>query len=96
MLNRSISRQNISLSRIAPTKTSGRQLGRCLGKIVLAGMLIAPLASCEQSMNISDEELIERISECLGDNLTPGMAVACGNYQKECQRRGKKTGNYIC
>ncbi len=60
-------------------------------------VLMFGLSGCEQSMNISDKALIGHIEECLSnDNLTPGMAVACGNYQKECQRRGKKTGNYIC
>jgi hypothetical protein len=48
-------------------------------------------------MNISDEALLDHMEECLSnDNLTPGMAVACGNYQKECRRRGKATGNYFC
>ncbi|NNC54423.1 MAG: hypothetical protein HKO07_01735 [Pseudomonadales bacterium] len=48
-------------------------------------------------MDISDEELVARVSECLSEgNKTPGMAVSCGNYQKECKRRGKATGNYIC
>ena len=60
-------------------------------------ILIFGLSGCEKPMNISDEALIGHIEECLSnDNLTPGMAVACGNYQKECQRRGKKTGNYFC
>ena len=59
--------------------------------------VILVLSGCEKSMNISDEELIKRITECAQeDNLTPGMAVACGNYQKECKRRGDRTGNYIC
>ena len=55
------------------------------------------LSACEKSLSISDEELVKKIAECQsGKELTPGMAVACGNFQKECQRRGKKTGNYIC
>jgi len=48
-------------------------------------------------MDISNEELVKRMSECAADtNKTPGMAVSCGNFQKECLRRGKATGNYIC
>lgn len=55
------------------------------------------LTGCEQSMNITDEELVERMEECSDESkLTPGMAVACGNYQKECKRRGKANGNYFC
>ena len=60
-------------------------------------IVLLSLSACEKSMSISDEALLDHIEECLSnDNLTPGMAVACGNYQKECQRRGKKTGNYFC
>ena len=67
------------------------------GKRFVCLVLMFGLSGCEQSMNISDEALIGHIEECLSnDNLTPGMAVACSNYQKECQSRGKKTGNYIC
>lgn len=59
--------------------------------------VIAVLTACQQGMDISDEELVKRINECLAEeNKTPGMAVACGNYQDECKRRGKKTGNYFC
>lgn len=55
------------------------------------------LLACSKGLDISDGELVKRVSECLSeDNKTPGMAVSCGNYQKECTRRGKKTGNYIC
>ncbi|MBT8140693.1 MAG: hypothetical protein KJP25_13070 [Gammaproteobacteria bacterium] len=58
---------------------------------------VALLQGCVRGMDISDEELVARMSECMSDsNKTPGMAVSCGNYQKECKRRGKATGNYIC
>ena len=63
---------------------------------LLLGLLLS-LSSCEKPMSISDEALLDHMEECLSnDNLTPGMAVACGNYQKECRRRGKATGNYFC
>ena len=55
---------------------------------LLLGLLLS-LSGCEKPMNISDEALLDHMEECLSnDNLTPGMAVACGNYQKECRRRG--------
>ncbi len=87
------------LKRLSVQQDQGtdNMLLQTLLRTVLLAAVIVPLSACEKSMNISDEELIERIGECLDEsNLTPGMAVACGNYQKECQRRGKKTGNYIC
>lgn len=67
-------------------------------KSTALGMLIAVLmAGCTKGLDISDEELVKRVNEChMEDNKTPGMAVSCGNYLKECKRRGKKTGNYIC
>lgn len=59
--------------------------------------LVAALFGCSQGMSISDEELVEKVNECHAEqNKTPGMAVSCGNYFKECKRRGDKTGNYIC
>ena len=65
--------------------------------LVLVLFLFLGLSGCEKSMNISDEALSDYVEECLtNDNLSPGMAVACGNYQQECQRRGKKTGNSFC
>lgn len=67
-------------------------------RIALSGILVpALLLGCTKGMDISDEELLKRINECHAEtNKTPGMAVACGNYQEECVRRGKKTGNYFC
>ena len=58
---------------------------------------VVTLAGCSQGLDIGDEELVERVNEChMEQNKTPGMAVSCGNYLKECKRRGDKTGNYIC
>lgn len=55
------------------------------------------LTGCEKGLDISNAELVKKSSECMTDETkTPGMAVVCGNYQKECARRGKATGNYIC
>jgi len=66
--------------------------------IVFAGLTsVSILTACGGGMDLSDGELVEKMSECHSEpNKTPGMAVACGNYIEECQRRGKETGNYIC
>lgn len=62
--------------------------------MLLAGGL---LQACGGGMNISDQELVKKMSECHAEpNKTPGMAVSCGNYIEECKRRGEETGNYIC
>ncbi len=66
-------------------------------RVILVGLLVLGLNGCQQEMDISDQELIEKIEECLTvEEKSPGMAVACGNYQRECERRGKATGNYFC
>lgn len=69
---------------------------RLIATSVCSLILVFGLAACEQSLKISDKELVERVAECHSDTLTPGAAVSCGNYLKECARRGKKTGNYLC
>jgi len=64
---------------------------------ILVFALVPALFGCSQGMSISDEELVKKVNECHAEpNKTPGMAVSCGNYFKECKRRGEKTGNYIC
>lgn len=66
-------------------------------RITAAVALSLAMLGCVRGMDISDQELVEKMAECLAeDNKTPGMAVACGNYQEECKRRGKATGNYFC
>lgn len=62
-----------------------------------ATLVLLVLNGCTKGLDISDEELVKRVSEChTNDNKTPGMAVSCGNFQKECLKRGKASGNYIC
>jgi hypothetical protein len=70
---------------------------RLAATVIFSMSLAFGLSSCEKSLSISDKELVERAGECRGDkNMTPGAAVSCDNYFKECARRGKKTGNYLC
>jgi len=66
-------------------------------RAALATLVLLALNGCTKGLDISDEELVKQVSECHSiDNKAPGMAVSCGNYQKECLRRGKASGNYIC
>lgn len=67
------------------------------GSLLLLAGLLAFLAGCERKMDISDQDLVAEMIECAAEtDKTPGRAVACGNYARECRRRGKETGNYIC
>ncbi len=66
-------------------------------KFTLLLLVSTALIGCEKGLDISNAELVKKSADCMADeNKTPGMAVVCGNYQKECARRGKATGNYIC
>ena len=66
-------------------------------RIGLVTAFVSTIAACGGGMDISDQELVKKMSECNAEsNKTPGMAVSCGNYIKECKRRGEESGNYIC
>ncbi len=46
---------------------------------------------------LSDYELAQRQAECIDRKPTaPGRAQACENVQRECERRKKDLGLYIC
>ncbi len=66
-------------------------------RFILLFVVSTALIGCEKGLDISNAELVKKSAECMADETkTPGMAVVCGNYQKECARRGKATGNYVC
>lgn len=62
-------------------------------------LLTVALGGCRENgaTKLSDAELIAEREDCLRtQNPGPAMIMACDNYARECKRRGKKTGNYIC
>lgn len=63
--------------------------------LLLAGML--GLAGCEGKLaQLSDTELQDRMYECdTTAEQSPGMAISCDNYRRECQRR-RDQGHYVC
>lgn len=62
---------------------------------VLATTLL--LAACEGSLGgMSDRELQEKAHECMTEQeQSPGMAIQCDNYRRECQRR-RDAGRFVC
>lgn len=57
------------------------------------------VAGCEGNnklAQLSDAELIRKAAPCHEKDLSPGMAAACGNLLRECERRAKELGNHIC
>lgn len=63
--------------------------------LLLAGML--SLAACEGKLaQLTDTELQDRMYECnTTTEQSPGMAISCDNYRRECQRR-RDQGRYVC
>ncbi|MDN3637956.1 hypothetical protein QWY82_03945 [Simiduia curdlanivorans] len=65
--------------------------------ILLATALL--LVACEPSRieRMSDFELSERYDYCLEKKPTaPGKATACENLRRECERRKRELGSYVC
>ncbi len=69
-----------------------------LAPIFIALALSLALTGCGESKfaKLSDQELSEKMRRCRANtNPSPGAAVACGNYEKECQRR-REEGKMVC
>lgn len=68
----------------------------------LAGsvLLVLVLSSCDGNSKfakLSDYELAEQHGRCLDKKPTaPGAKIICENYTKECNRRKKELGSYVC
>jgi len=59
--------------------------------------VVALLAGCEGKLaSLSDTELQDRMLECRSTTeQSPGMAISCDNYRRECARR-REAGNFVC
>jgi len=55
------------------------------------------LAGCESELaGISDVELQDRIYQCNTTvDQSPGFAISCDNYRRECERR-RENGRFVC
>ncbi len=58
------------------------------------------LSACDQQSTLKslpDFSLAERYGYCLDRQPTaPGKAQACENLRRECERRKRELGSYIC
>lgn len=63
--------------------------------IILSGLFAC---SGDTPLNrLSDFDLAEKNKECFTRKPTaPGAMLACENIRRECDRRHKELGNYIC
>lgn len=62
---------------------------------LLIGLLF--MVGCGNELeSLADTDLQDRVYQCKRTtNLSPGQAISCENYQRECQRR-RKEGRYVC
>ncbi|AFU99681.2 lipoprotein [Simiduia agarivorans SA1 = DSM 21679] len=70
---------------------------RFLNPILCLSALL--MVACEPSRieRMSDYELGERYSNCLDNKPTaPGVATACENLRRECERRKQELGSFVC
>lgn len=59
-------------------------------------LLIGLNAACGSNLEgTTDAELQEKMFECSKPGLSPGMAIQCDNYRRECSRR-REQGRFVC
>ncbi len=64
--------------------------------VALTTLLIFSVACGSAMEDVSDSHLKEQANECArGGEMSPGMAIQCGNVEKECKLR-RKSGRFIC
>lgn len=63
----------------------------------LTAALALALTGCGSDMEkLTDSELQDRAYQCgVTKEQTPGGAISCENYRRECQRR-RDEGRYVC
>ncbi|MEZ5561157.1 MAG: hypothetical protein R3E86_21765 [Pseudomonadales bacterium] len=66
------------------------------GAVALASVMLL-LGACESKLaSLTDAELQDRIYQCsINQDQSPGFAISCDNYRRECQRR-RDSGRYVC
>ncbi|MEQ8783474.1 MAG: hypothetical protein RIE06_27745 [Roseibium album] len=67
------------------------------GRALLLVVGVTGLSACESRLaGLSDTDLQDRMYECNTTvDQSPGMAISCDNYRRECQRR-RDEGRFVC
>jgi|GEM_PF-2185600 len=64
--------------------------------VCLTTLLLLSVACGSAMEDVSDSHLKEQANECArGGEMSPGMAIQCGNVEKECKLR-RASGRYLC
>ena len=73
---------------------------RKIQTIGVAALFLLILSACDGNdkfAKLSDYELAEEHGNCLDRKPTaPGAKIICENYAKECERRKKDLGTFVC
>lgn len=66
-------------------------------RLILSLIVLIEIAGCSSKLaELSADELRDRIYECEKTaEPGPGLAIACDNYRRECERR-RNAGQYVC
>lgn len=66
-------------------------------KLIASVGLTLLLAACTSPFeDMPDNELADKVYACTtSTEQSPGFAIRCDNYKKECQRR-RDEGKYVC
>lgn len=67
------------------------------GVLLLISVWLVSCGGNSELRGLEDYELATRQAECLDRQPTaPGRAQACSNVERECERRRKDLGRYVC
>ena len=68
-------------------------------RLTTIALLVAALftAGCDSALSrLSDNELQDRMYECRNAHKqSPGSAISCDNFERECKRR-RSAGKFVC
>ena len=74
-------------------RTTAQWRFRC---VCLVTTLMLSVACGSAMDSVTDTSLKEQATECAREGeMSPGMAVQCGNVAKECKRRQER-GRFVC
>ncbi len=68
-----------------------------LRPVNILALIFMGMAGCGNELEaLSDSQLQDRSYQCAqATEQTPGQAISCDNYRRECQRR-RDLGRYVC
>ncbi len=66
--------------------------------LLIICLLLLSSNGCERKIEqVTDDDLRAKYAECFDMNEpAAAMILACENYKRECDRRSKKIGRFIC